>query len=92
MRVLASSAFVLALMLSGCGQHYTIPNFETDEVEKVVSSGVTPQGCIENLKEEAQQLNVKVRLTDMNHENSGPFGWLWAKSYVCTGKVVKARS
>jgi hypothetical protein len=92
MRRLATTVALLTLALAGCGQHYTIPNFETNEVEKVVSSGVTPEGCIENLKEDAEKLNVKVRLTDMNHENSGPFGWLYAKSYVCTGKVVKTRS
>jgi hypothetical protein len=92
MRILASSAAVLALMMTGCGgSHYTIPG-ETDEVEQVVSSGMTPQGCIENLKEEAQQLNLKVRLTDVNHEPTGPLGMLWQKSYTCKGKVVKARS
>lgn len=92
MRILANAAALLTLVIAGCGTHYTIPNFETDEVEKVVSSGVTPQGCIENLKEDAERLNVKVRLTDVNHEASGPLGWLYAKSYVCTGKVVKTRS
>jgi hypothetical protein len=93
MRILASSAAVLALMVTGCGgAQYTIPNFETDEVEQVVSSGMTPQGCIENLKEDAQHLNLKVRLTDVNHEPTGPLGMLWQKSYTCKGKVVKARS
>ena len=56
----------IAAALAGCGPHYTIPNFETDEVEKVVSSGGSPQSCIENLKEDAGKLNVKVRLTDMS--------------------------
>ena len=27
------------VLLGGCGPHYTIPNFETDQVEKVISSG-----------------------------------------------------
>jgi hypothetical protein len=81
------------LLLAGCGPHYTIPNFETDEVEKVVSSGRSPQTCIENLKEDANKLNVKVRLIDMQHEQtSGPVAWLYSYSYVCTGKVVKTRS
>ena len=92
MRMLVSGAAVLMLMLSGCGAHYTIPN-ENEEIDKVVSSGVTPNGCIENLKEDAQKLNVKVRLTDVNHEPSPPFGFLFSPSWVCTGKVVKgARS
>jgi hypothetical protein len=78
------------VLLAGCGPHYTIPNFETDEIEKVVSSGSSPQGCIENLKEDAQKLNVKVRLTDMHHEwAQGPIAWLYTYDYICTGKVVK---
>jgi hypothetical protein len=81
------------VLLAGCGPHYTIPNFESDEVEKVVSSGRSPQTCIENLKEDANKLNVKVRLTDMQHEaTSGPIAWMYSYSYVCTGKVVKSRS
>ncbi len=31
-------------LIGGCGPHYTIPNFESNEVEKVVSSGRSPQG------------------------------------------------
>jgi hypothetical protein len=77
------------VLLGGCGPHYTIPNFDTDEVEKVVSSGRSPQGCIQNLKEDAEKLNVKVRLTDMQHESPGPVSWIYTNSYVCTGKVVK---
>ena len=81
------------VLLGGCGPHYTIPNFETDQVEKVVSSGRSPQGCIENLKEDANNLNVKVRLTDMHHEaTSGPIAWLYTNTYVCTGKVVTGTS
>jgi len=79
------------VLLGGCGPHYTIPNFESDEIEKVVSSGRSPQGCIENLKEDANKLKVKVRLTDMHHEaTSGPFSWVYTNDYVCTGKVVKS--
>lgn len=81
------------VLLVGCGPKYTIPNFETDEVEKVVSSGRSPQSCIENLKEDANKLSVRVRLVDMQHEQtSGPVAWLYSYSYVCTGKVVKGRS
>jgi|SRR5678816_3720529 len=79
------------VLLGGCGPHYTIPNFESDEIEKVVSSGRSPQGCIENLKEDANKLKVKVRLTDMHHEaTSGPLSWIFTNDYVCTGKVVKS--
>jgi hypothetical protein len=92
MRVLAGSAAVLLLMISGCGPHYTIPNFETDEIERVVSSGRTPEACFENLKEDAQRLNVKVRVTDVSHESPGPVSWIWMPSYTCTGRVVKSRS
>jgi hypothetical protein len=81
------------VLLAACGPQYTIPNFETDEVEKVVSSGRSPQSCIEHLKEDANRLNIKVRLIDMHHEQtSGPVAWMYAYSYVCTGKVVKSRS
>ncbi|BCA55711.1 hypothetical protein W02_28510 [Nitrospira sp. KM1] len=83
----------LALTVGGCGPHYTIPNFDTDEIEKVVSSGRSPQGCIEGLKEDAKQLNVKVRLVDMQHqETSGPIAWIYSNTYVCTGKVVQTRA
>jgi hypothetical protein len=81
------------ILLAGCGPHYTIPNFESDEVEKVISSGSSPQNCVENLKEDAKRLKVTVRLTDMHHEaSSGPIAWLYTYDYVCTGKVVKPRS
>ena len=81
------------ILLAGCGPHYTIPNFESDEVEKVISSGRSPQNCLENLKEDAKQLKVQVRLTDMHHEaSSGPIAWLYTYDYICTGKVVKSSS
>lgn len=84
--------FIPVVLLAGCGGvHYTIPNFETDEVEKVVSSGRSPEKCMENLKEDANKLNVKVRLTDVQHEStSGPIAWLYASSFTCTGKVIKS--
>jgi hypothetical protein len=86
-----SWALGIVFLVAGCGPHYTIPNYETDEIEKVISSGRSPQSCIENLKEDAKALNVKVRLTDVHHEaSSGPIAWIYANSYVCTGKVVKA--
>ncbi|HEY6083839.1 MAG TPA: hypothetical protein VIU63_00500 [Nitrospira sp.] len=84
---------LVIVALAGCGPHYTIPNFETDEVEKVISSGGSPQSCIENLKEDAGKLNVKVRLTDVHHEQvSGPVAWIYTYDYICTGKVVKSRT
>jgi hypothetical protein len=81
------------VLLAGCGPRYTIPNFESDEIEKVISSGSSPQSCIEHLKEDANQLKVKVRLTDMHHEAvSGPIAWLYTYDYICTGKVIKSSS
>lgn len=81
------------VLLAGCGPHYTIPNFESDEIEKVISSGKSPQSCIEHLNEDANQLKVKVRLTDMHHEAaSGPIAWLYTYDYICTGKVIESRS
>lgn len=87
-------AWILCIaLLAGCGPHYTIPNFETDEVEKVISSGRSPEGCIENLKADADQLKLKVRLTDMHREStSGPIAWIYTNTYICTGKVVKSAS
>lgn len=79
------------VLLAGCGVHYSIPNFETDEVEKIVSSGRSPQKCFENLKEDADELKVKVRVTDLQHEaTSGPIAWLYTNSFICTGKVIKS--
>jgi hypothetical protein len=84
-------SFAAISLLAACGPHYTIPNFDTGDVEKVVSSGRSPQACIENLKEDAQNLNVKVRLTDVHHEAaSGPIAWIYTNTYTCTGKVVKS--
>jgi hypothetical protein len=84
---------VPVFLLAGCGPHYTIPNFESGEIEKVVSSGHSPQSCIENLKEDANQLKVKVRLTDMQHQAaSGPIEWLYTYGYTCTGRVLKSSS
>lgn len=81
------------ILLVGCGPQYTIPNFESDEIEKVISSGRSPQNCIENLKEDAKQLKLNVRLTDMHHEaSSGPISWIYTYGYVCTGKVVKSKA
>lgn len=86
-------ALGILLLFTGCGPQYTIPNYESGEIEKVVSSGRSPQACIENLKEDSEKLNVKVRLTDVHHEaTSGPIAWIYANSYICTGKVVAAKS
>ncbi|MDR4480240.1 MAG: hypothetical protein R3B37_10930 [Nitrospira sp.] len=83
-----SWVFGVALVLAGCGPHYTIPNYETNEIEKVISSGRSPQGCIENLKEDAKELRVDVRLVDVQHlPSSGPISWIYSNSYTCTGKV-----
>ena len=65
-----SWALGIVLLIAGCGPHYTIPNYESNEIEKVISSGRSPEGCIENLKEDAQKLNVKVRLTDVQQQAS----------------------
>ena len=81
------------LWLGGCGPQYTIPNYETGEIEKVVSNGRSPQSCIEQLKADAQELNVNVRLVDMKHETtSGPIAWIYTNTYVCTGKVYEKKS
>jgi hypothetical protein len=86
-------AVAMIALFTGCGPQYTIPNYDTGEVEKVISSGRSPQACIDNLKEDAQKLNVKVRLTDVHHEaTSGPIAWLYANSYICTGKVIATKS
>jgi hypothetical protein len=86
-------ALGILLLWTGCGPHYTIPNYESNEIEKVISSGRSPEGCIENLKEDAQKLNVNVRLTDVqNQPSSGPISWIYTNTYVCTGKVVMKKS
>ena len=61
-------------LLGACGPHYTLPNFETNEID-------------------AKDLWVDVRLTDVQHQpSSGPISWIYANTYICTGKVVTARS
>ncbi len=61
-------------LLGACGPHYTLPNFETNEID-------------------AKDLRVDVRLTDVQHQpSSGPISWIYANTYICTGKVVTARS
>ncbi len=87
-----SWALGVALLIAGCGPQYTIPNYDTGEIEKVISNGRNPQACIDQLKEDADKLNVKVRLTDVHHENtSGPVSWIYTNTYICTGKVVAAK-
>jgi hypothetical protein len=87
MRVLAVGAAVLLVMITGCGPHYTIPDLETGQIDRVVSSGRTPEECIENLKKDASEHKVKVRLMDVRHESPGPVSWLWMPSYTCIGEV-----
>ena len=88
-----SWALGVAFLIAECGPHYTIPNYDTGEIEKVVSSGRNPQACIDQLKEDADKLNVKVRLTDVHHEStSGPIAWLYTNTYICTGMVVATKS
>jgi len=88
----ARLAISILLLVWGCGPHYTIPDTDSDNVGKVISSGMTPQGCIENLHEDAQNLKVSVKLVDVKHEPAhGPIAWLYTNAYTCTGKVVKAR-
>ena len=80
------------LLMGACGPKYTIPNYETGEIERVVSSARSPQDCIEQLKVDAKELGVDVRLTDMHHEaTSGPIAWIYTNTYVCTGKVYTSR-
>jgi len=87
MRVLVGSAAVLVLMVAGCGPHYTIPDLETGQIDRVVSSGRTPEECLENLKKDASEHRVKVRLMDVRHESPGPVAWLWMPAYTCIGEV-----
>ncbi|GKS58037.1 hypothetical protein YTPLAS18_15640 [Nitrospira sp.] len=80
------------LLMGGCGPKYTIPNYETGDIEKVVSNGRSPQACIEQLKTDADELNVNVRLVDMQHQAaSGPIAWIYTNTYVCTGKVYSSK-
>jgi len=84
-------ALGIALFMAGCGPQYTIPSYETGDIERVVSSGHSPKSCLEHLNEDAKELKVNVRLTDMHHEStSGPIAWLYNYSYVCTGKVLRS--
>ncbi|MGQ0809883.1 MAG: hypothetical protein ACT4OO_01480 [Nitrospiraceae bacterium] len=83
-------ALSILLFLGGCvNDHYTIPDETGNNVGKVVSSGRSPQDCMENLQDDAKKLGLKVRLTDVNHEGvSGPIAWLYASQYHCTGVVM----
>lgn len=85
-------AIAALVLVGGCGPHYSIPDLETENIGKVISSGRTPQGCIENLHEDAKDLKVTVKLVDVKHEPStGPISWIYTNAYTCTGKVVKSR-
>ena len=86
--MLKALGLALILVVSGCGQHYIMP--DSSAPEKIVVSGYTNDGCIENLHEEAAKNGVKVKLTEVKSD----LGWgilLWPlyKSYVCTGEVVR---
>ena len=94
MRTLRVLVAVGALLgVGGCGPHYTIPEADSDDIGKVISSGRSPKACIESLQEDAKELNVKVRLTDVQHQAaSGPIAWIYSNSYTCTGKVISRRA
>lgn len=79
----------LILVVSGCGQHYIMPD-STGAPQKIVVSAYTNDGCIENLNEEAAKLGVKVKLTNVTSDLGwGILFWPIYKSYTCTGEVVK---
>lgn len=79
----------LILAVTGCGQHYIMPD-STGAPQKIVVSAYTNDGCIEVLNEEASKQGVKVRLTDVKSDLGwGIFLWPLYKSYTCTGEVVK---
>lgn len=79
----------LALLLSGCGPHYLIPD-NTGAPQKIVVSAYTNDGCVETLKEEAAKHGVTVKLTNVESDLGwGIFFWPIYKSYKCTGEVVK---
>lgn len=79
----------LVLVVSGCGQHYIMPD-SAGAPQKIVVSAYTNDGCIEVLNEEAAKNGVKVKLTDVKSDLGwGIFLWPIYKSYTCTGEVVK---
>jgi len=81
-------SYALALLLGGCGSHYFIPD-STGRPEKIVVSGYTNNGCIQNLHEEAEIQRVRVKLTNVESDLGwGIFLWPIYKSYKCTGEVV----
>jgi hypothetical protein len=85
-------SYALALLLGGCGPHYLIPD-STGRPEKVVVSGYTNNGCIENLYEEAEKQRVRVKLTNVESDLGwGILFWPIYKSYKCTGDVVNKAS
>ena len=79
----------LILVVSGCGQHYIMPD-STGAPQKIVVSAYTNDGCIETLHEEATKNGVKVKLIEVKSDLGwGIFLWPLYKSYACTGEVVK---
>ena len=60
----------LVLLVTGCGQHYVMPD-NTGAPQKIVVSAYTNDGCIENLNEEAAKLGVRVKLTNVTSD----LGW-----------------
>ncbi len=87
MRTLLTLLFIFAL--SGCGPHYVVPSQESGRPLFLVSSAYTPGGCIENLHEEAERLEVGL-------QSLGIKGWffgdtlLWPiyKGYTCNAAVA----
>ncbi len=72
------------LGLGGCGQNYVKPGANGEPMEITVSA-YTQQGCLDNLQEEAQKRNVKVRLKDVQSDLGWEIvTWPFYKGYRCT--------
>ena len=86
-RILLASACIM-ILCSACGPRYYIPS-DSAQPGRVVVSAYTQGGCVEELKEEAKQHGIEVKLKDIQSDlGRGILLWPFYKSYKCTGKVI----
>ena len=77
---------IWASSLTACGPSSMMLHSETGEPILLQESAYTASGCEENLEEEAQELGMPLRSTDIKGSLFGDtLLWPFIKGYVCIG-------
>jgi len=92
-RLLGIALVVLTMTVSnGCGLNYIANDRETGLPSTLVVTGWTNDGCIENLYDTAEKMELKINLVDIEREYEG-FGIIpgptpFYPMYTCKGQII----